>query len=241
MIRENLLCFCLCLQSWHRELKRASLHPFCSPQVFPWACREVFLYSCLTVLGLSLFPEERCSSPSIISLSLCRTLPCMSMPLLCWAQSSQQVWPHQCWVERNSLDLLAMLCPTQPGTPLTFCCKGTLLPLVQLGFHQALLVLSYQAAFQLCGPQYMLLPGFFPPQVQDFVFYPLDRSTTWWISHSSHSLYNIFYFSLFTNTQIFCLKTLLTDENKVWYYLNHIIALELRLALCKPGKTNEFC
>ncbi|KAK4806786.1 hypothetical protein QYF61_005582 [Mycteria americana] len=88
--------------------------------------------------------------------------------------------------------------PARPNT-------GTLLAHVQPGVHQDPQVLFCQAAFQLGGPQHVLVPGVVPLQGQDFalplvelhevpvspflqlVEVPLDDSMTLWhISYSSH-------------------------------------------------------
>lgn len=46
--------------------------------------------------------------------------------------------------------------------------EGMLLAHVQPGVYQDPNVLFCQAALQLCGPQYMLVPGVVPSQMQDF-------------------------------------------------------------------------
>jgi len=87
--------------------------------------------------------------------------------------------------------------------PLAFLSgKGTWLARVQFGVHHDLQVLLCQAAFQLGGPQRLLVCEIVPPQVQHFecltelyevpvspflqpVKVPLDGSLTlWFISHS---------------------------------------------------------
>ncbi|KAK4830703.1 hypothetical protein QYF61_012872 [Mycteria americana] len=92
----------------------------------------------------------------------------------------------------TSLNLLAILCLMQPRITLAFFATRD----PQIRFCRA--------AFQLGGPQYILVPGVVPAQVQDFVLLlvelhevpvglfllpvevPLDGSMTFWcISHSS--------------------------------------------------------
>ncbi|KAK4811113.1 LOW QUALITY PROTEIN: hypothetical protein QYF61_016399 [Mycteria americana] len=83
------------------------------------------------------------------------------------------------------------------------CHKGTLLAHIQLSIHQDTQVFFCKAAFQLVGPQPVLVHGIIPPQVQDLalplvelhevppisplVEVPLNVSTTiWYISNYSH-------------------------------------------------------
>ena len=74
------------------------------------------------------------------------------------------------------------------------CSKGPLLAHIEPCVHQDSLALFCKAAFQLGGPQHILVPGAVPPQGQDFVLLefhgvpvspflqpievPLDGSTT---------------------------------------------------------------
>ena len=53
---------------------------------------------------------------------------------------------------------------------LALCCKGTLLNPGQLLVHQDPQVLFCKAAFQMVGPQPVLLSGVIPTQMQDFAF-----------------------------------------------------------------------
>jgi len=92
------------------------------------------------------------------------------------------------------------------GVISALCCNGTLLAYVQAGDYQDPQILSCLAAFQLGGPQHLLVHGFIHLQVQDFavllfelhevpdspflqsVKVPLDGSTTLCsMSHSSSS------------------------------------------------------
>ena len=69
----------------------------------------------------------------------------------------------------TSLNLLATLLLKQPRTPINLLHgKGTLPPHVQLGAQQDPQGLFCKAAFQLDGPQHVLVPGVVPLQVQDF-------------------------------------------------------------------------
>lgn len=182
----------------------------------------------------------------------------MSTSPLCWAQScTQEMWSHQCSVKRNGqLPWPAdYALPNAAWDTSHLLLQGHIAALVQcfhqLGFHQALLVLSHwvglesRLAFQLCGaPSTHCCLVFLLPRCRTLlVEVPLDRSTTfWWVRHSPHTV-SIVYFSF--HQYIDFLSD--TENSCHWqgeqsmHYLNHIIALELRLAVGKSEDPYEFC
>ena len=100
------------------------------------------------------------------------------MSLLYWGVQTElctalRLRSHQLWIKgKDDLSLPAVntLSNESQDTMWHFCWKGTLLAHVQLGVYQDPQVLFYQPAFQLGSPQYVLVHGVVPPQVQELTF-----------------------------------------------------------------------
>ena len=182
MFRWNHLCFSLCplllvvsLGTTENILIWWSCHP-------PFGHLYTFMRSTLSLLfsrlnnpsSLSLSSQKRCSSPLIILWPFTGLQNVYASLML---KSSEldtvlQMWPHQSWVkwkDHHSWPAGNTLPNGAQGTISLLYSKGRLLAHVQFCVHQDHWVLFCKAAFQLRGPECILVHEVIPFQVQVFV------------------------------------------------------------------------